>query len=264
MARYSFFGLLLYFVLLACQSSAQMNDERINNGSSGQPVLVAAASSIRSPLDIIINRFGRHNGIDVNISYGSSGNLTHQSMRGAPYHILMAANSEYPQRLKDAGLVSQGPVEYARGKLVLYVPEHSRLTSSADLTDVANLLTSDRLRHLAIANPQLAPYGVAARQVLQHNDLWESIKSRLVRGNNVAQAAQFTLTGDVDAGLIAESLALDPGLRKRGHYNPIEQRLYRPIRHTMVLLDGNHGDAMRLFKFLASPEAVGVFNQHGL
>ncbi len=226
-------------------------------------ITVAAASSIRLPLDIIVQGFQSQTGMSVKVSYGSSGTLTHQILRGAPYQLFLSADRLFPRRLLTAGRVQAGPIEYARGKLVLYIPDRSTLKPGIGFEDIRLQLSNGQIQHLGIANPELAPYGRAAKQALENTGLWQAVEPILARGNNVSQAANFAFTNNVDASLISESLALDERMRARGSYTIIPAELYDPLVHTMVLLDSGHAGVKALFEFLGTAEALKVFSTHG-
>ena len=245
-------AVVLMFLLMCASASA-----------AAEPVRVAAASSLRLPLDIALARFAADTGIDCVISYGASGNLTHQILRGAPFDLFLSADQGYPARLQQAGLVRRGPVEYARGRLVLYVPRGSPLFPATGLNALVEALTAGRVARMAIANPALAPYGRAARQALEAVVSWDLVEPVLVRGNSVSQAASFAFSGNVDAALISESTVIVDGVSDLGRFEVIPSDLYDPVIHEMVLLDRGGDAAGELFDYLLSDRVGAILTKYG-
>src|SRR5262249_31140934 len=140
----------------------------------------------------------------------SSGNFFSQIQNGAPFDLFFSADVDYPKKLRAAGLADDGVYEYATGRMVLWAPANSKI-------DVASegwkALLDRSVEKIAIANPQHAPYGRAAVSALQKAGIYDQVKQKLVYGENVAQAAQFVQSGNAQAGILALSLALAPGMR---------------------------------------------------
>ena len=173
---------------------------------------VAAAATLRHALEEIAPEFKKATGHDLKVAFGSSGNFYSQIMQGAPFDVFLSADTEFPQKLVDAKK-AQPPVRvYAEGRLVLLLPLQSRLKVDGRLKDLAAAMEDGRLTRLAIANPNVAPYGMRAKEALSHAGLWGQAQPRLVIGENVGQATQFATTGAAQAGLVALSLALAPQL----------------------------------------------------
>ena len=148
----------------------------------------------------------------MEIAYGSSGNFFAQIGNRAPFDVFLSADVEYPRRLVSAGIGPANSVfTYAVGRLVVWVPAGSPL-------DPATALRDPRVKHVAIANPQHAPYGRAAQAALRSLGLYQSVEPKLVLGENIAQTLQFVESGAADAGIVALSLALAPPVRARGRY----------------------------------------------
>ena len=151
---------------------------------------VAAAASLRYALDEIAKRYEKETGKSVKITYGATGNLVHQIENGAPFQALFAADDESVKKLAKAGKTEGEPVVFARGELSLIAPKGSPVTVDADLKGLKEALTAGKVKHVAIANPETAPYGRAARESLQKAGLWDQVQPLLVIGENVGQAAQ--------------------------------------------------------------------------
>jgi len=246
-------NLVVGFVLLAlllCRSAA------------AEEILVAAAADLNFVLPKIAERFEHETGNHVKISFGSSGNFYAQIRSGAPFDVFFSADIDFPRKLESAGLVQpQSFYEYATGKIVLWVPNQSKLDLSRGLL----VLHDASVRKIAIANPQHAPYGRAAVAALENSHLYDTVKSKLVFGENVAQAFQLVNTGNADAGIVALSLVSAPAIEKTGRYYEIPSMSYQPIRQGVVVLkSGTQKTAARAFvEFLKRPEIVALLRQYG-
>ena len=191
---------------------------------------IAVASNFLLPLKALSKNFKESTGHKVVVISGSTGKLYAQIKQGAPFDILLAADSIRPELLEKEGIgVSGSRFTYAVGRLVLW-SKNSKLPLKNDL----QVLNHKNFRYLAIANPKTAPYGRAAEQVLRKKGFWEKIQNRLVRGENISQTFQFVMTGNADIGFIALSQ-----LRKnqgRGFSWIIPQEWHDPIRQQGILL----------------------------
>ncbi len=168
---------------------------------SGAPQLqVAAAADLAPCIDALNQAFVKSVGAaNVKASIGSSGNLHGQIRHGAPFDVFLSADMEYPRALAKAGAADAASlVVYAHGRLVLWSTD-----PMLDMRQGLAVLRDRRVRRVAIANPDVAPYGRAARAALQHAGLWDAIQPKLVRGENLAQTAQFVQTGNAQAGLVS-------------------------------------------------------------
>lgn len=200
------------------------------------PLRIAAAADLEPVLPRVLDQFRQANRIAAQATYQSSAALTTQIQNGAPFDILLSANLDYPRKLIAAGLAEgpgaeSEPVVYANGTLVLW----SRKDSTLPRPSLA-LLRNPGLRRLAIANPERAPYGQAALALLNKLGFYQSLKTRLVTAENVAQAAQFVDSGNADAGLISLTSALSPRLAASGNYYIIPADLYPSIEQGAVLI----------------------------
>lgn len=222
--------------------------------------LVAAATNFDAALEALAEQYEAATGHHIKHTSGSTGLLFAQIMNGAPYDILLAADQERPRRLADAGVgIAASRFTYARGRLALILarPELVR----ADLQQT--LLQAD-VRKLAIANPALAPYGVAANEVLSALDARESLSGKIVMGENVGQAYALVVTGNADAGIVALSLLLSRERPGRKDFVEIPASLHAPIRQDAILLARAAGNAAArdFLEFLQSNAAlqrIGAF-----
>ena len=224
---------------------------------------VAAASDLKFALDEIAARFERDTGKTVRLTYGSSGNFYRQIQLGAPFELFLSADEDYVDRLAKEGLTVDGGARYATGRIVLFVPQGSTVKADPALADLRSALADGRLRRLAIANPEHAPYGRAARQTLEREGLWKSLSARLVLGENVSQAAQFAVSGSAQAGIFALSLALSPDFAGKGDYVLIPEGRHEPLRQRAVLLKRSGETARAFYRFLREPAAREVFTRYG-
>jgi molybdate transport system substrate-binding protein len=226
-------------------------------------VLVAAASSVRMPLEKLLTEFQRRHDEVIQVSFGSSGNLTHQILRGAPFDIFLSADTEYPNKISQSGLIKMTPQIYAQGSLDIYAGPGSRCQTDTGLLGLVEQLRSGSIQHIAIANPELAPYGRAARQSLGTLGLWEELSPALVIGNSASQAAQYAFSGAADCALISHSLSSTSQLSRVGHSSPIKQDYYELVSHGMVLINESNVTAREFFRYLLSEEATQVFIDAG-
>ena len=225
--------------------------------------LVAAASSLQEVLPELAERFAVRSGHRVRLVFGASGNLSRQIAQGAPFALFLAADERSVRVLASTGRLEDAGIVYALGRLALLLPDTSPLAMPDGPDTLAALLADDRLQRLAIANPEHAPYGVAARQVLRRLGLWERLQSRLVLGESVAQAAWFAATGNAQAGLIAHSLALSQKLAEGGRHWLIPASWHAPLRQRGVLIQGADPVARRFLAFLLGDEGRARFLRHG-
>jgi molybdate transport system substrate-binding protein len=226
-------------------------------------VRVAAASDLNAALPDLVARFSQSRGVDVVVSYGSSGTFYAQLLNQAPFDLFFSADLEYPRQLAKRGLTLEGAeFQYAVGRLVLWVPR----SSSIDVSRIGlKGLASAPIAHLSIANPAHAPYGRAAVAALQSAGVYEALRARLVFGENVAQAMQFVQSGAADAGLVALSLALAPPARDTGRYVEIPLDAYPRIDQggTILKWAADIDAARALRAYVLSAEGHAVLRQYG-
>lgn len=232
---------------------------------AAEPPAVAAAADLKFALADAAAQFERDSGQKVRLSFGSSGNFTQQIENGAPFELFLSADEAFVFRLADAGRTLDRGTPYAVGRLVLFVPEGSPLKPDATLADMRAALTDGRLRRFAIANPEHAPYGRAARSVLRHAGLWTAIEPRLVLGENAAQAMQFAASGSSQGGIVPLSLSRAPEIARQGRFVPLpaEWHADEPLRQRMVLLKNAGATARAFHDWLRSAPARDLLARHG-
>lgn len=222
---------------------------------------VAVATNFTHPSEALETLFAAHTGHQLRLSSGSTGQLYAQIVNGAPYDVFLAADQRRPRLLEERGLAVRGSrLTYAIGALTLWSPDAARVGGAGPA-----LLRRGEFRHLAIANPELAPYGLAARQVLQALGLWEALAPKLVRGENIAQAFQYVATGNAELGFVALSQVLSPRNPTPGSRWDVPRSLHAPIRQDAVLLARGRDNAAAgaFLEFLRSPKAAALIRSFG-
>lgn len=230
--------------------------------AQAQPVLrVAAAADLAQCIDELNAAFGAmHSGSTVTASLGSSGNFYAQISNGAPFDVFLSADMAYPVALAKAGHADLSSLTtYAIGQLVLW-------TADATLDPAAGfkLFDDDRVKRIAIANPDLAPYGRAARDALQHAGVWDAIQPRLVFGDNVAQTGQFIATGNAQVGLVSAA-HFKPGMARPGRSWPVPQAWYPRIEQGVIVTARGRSNplAKHYVAFLGSAAGRAILTRYG-
>ena len=223
---------------------------------------VAAASDLVYCLVELNEVYARaHPDVAIKVTNGSSGNFFAQIRAGAPYDVFMSADLHYPQQLIAAGLASaESLTPYAKGRIVLWTTR-----PDLDLSGGLRGLSAMQVQRLAIANPEHAPYGRAARSALKSAGRWQEFEPKLVFGENIAQTAQFVQTGNADAAILALSLAAAPRLAAAGRYVEIPAEDHEPLEQAAVLTatGSRNRVAADYIAFLRSAEARAVFVRFG-
>lgn len=231
------------------------------NAVAGERLTVAVASNFHATAQEVGRLFSSTTGIDVRISSGSTGKLYAQLIHGAPYDVFLAADSARPKLLEDSGDAINGSrFTYATGSLVLWSADPSLLNE-----DCRDALVRGAYHHLAIANPLTAPYGLAAKEVLQAEALFDVAERRMVYGENIAQTLHFVATGNATLGLIATS-QLKAGLPVTTSCSwNVPPSMHSSLDQQAVLLtrSSNVETAGRFLTFMRSPEVVAILERRG-
>lgn len=225
---------------------------------------IAAAADLQFALADLKGAFTKANpGVEVAITYGSSGNFYTQLLNKAPFDLFLSADLSYPKKLVEAG-VADGATEfrYSRGHLVLWVPKDSPIP--VEQLGMKALL-HPAARRVAIANPRFAPYGRAAEAALTKHGLLEAVTPRLVFGENIGQTAQFVQTGAADIGILALSLAKAPVMAASGRFWEVPQDANPPLDQGGVILNHarNRAAALAFRDFMRSPQGVEILRRYG-
>lgn len=229
---------------------------------------VAAAADLTYVMDKLGSAFETQAGVHVTVSLGSSGNFFSQIQNGAPFDVFLSADKSYPDKLDQAGKIEGRVVPYARGRLVIWVPNNSSLQlPSKDhvLSGDLNFLTGPAVRKVAIANPEHAPYGRAAVAVLTHFGVYDQVEPKIVMGENISQTAQFGQSGNADVTLISLSLASSGSLQHDGRWLLLPEDSYPPIEQTGVVLKSsqNKAQAKGFLDFISSAEGQAIMHDFG-
>ena len=237
----------------------------LSRSANAEPATVAAAADLRFALAEVAGRFQQETGQVVKLSFGSSGTFTHQIEQGAPFELFLSADEAFVFRLADAGLTVDRGVLYAIGRLVLFAPHGSPLEVDSELQGLRAALVDGRIRRFAIANPEHAPYGRAARAALEHAGLWASLEPHLVLGENASQAMQFAASGSSQGGVVPLSLSKAEEVARLGRFAlvPAEWHGSEPLRQRMVLLKIAGDTARAFYAYLQTPAARDLLVRYG-
>lgn len=226
-----------------------------------EEITVAVAANFTDPAKKIAAEFEKTTGNKVTLSFGSTGNFYSQIKAGAPFEILLAADDETPAKIEQEGLGVKGSrFTYAIGKLVLWSAK------PAVVDEHGEVLKKGGFDHIALANPKLAPYGLAGEQTLKALGLYDTLAPKIVQAQNIGQNYQFVATGNALLGFVALSQVVDEtGKLKSGSVWLVPAKYYDQIRQDAVLLEkGKDKSAVAAFlKYLKSPYAIKVIEGYG-
>ncbi len=232
----------------------------LSDSANADEILIAVASNFVEPMTEIIARFEQETGHTVEMAVGSSGRIYAQIVNGAPFQIFFSADQEKIEQLESDGLVIQGSrFTYAKGRLALW-SSHSELA----LTELEGLKSAN-IRRLAIANPRVAPYGIAAMETLASLDAVDVWQSRIVQGENIAQTYQFVETGNADMGFVALSQVFRNGNFISGRGLLVPGELHQPIRQDVAQLIGAESciACAHFLDFIKSEESMRLISGFG-
>lgn len=220
-------------------------------------VTVAAASDLNIAIKEIIAGFEKSTGNKVRLTLGSSGNFYAQISNGAPFEVFLSADVNYPRQLEAAGRAEAGSTFiYAIGRIVLWVPERSKLDPRQT---AMKTLADPSIRRVSIANPQHAPYGRAAEAAMKKAGVYDSVKTKLVFGENISQAAQFVQSGAADIGVLALSLAK----QAPGKFWEIPADMYPRMEQGAALMKGASPAAHAFLEWLKRPQSRDILSRNG-
>jgi len=242
----SFLLLLLLVFTLSCRRQTAQSD-----------LTVAAASDLTNAFEEIGREFQKTTGTKVVFNFGSSGMLAKQIENGAPVDLFAAANVDYVSQLEQKGLIIPDTKKiYARGRLVIWTPRNSaiRIEKLADLS-------SPEVKRIAIANPEHAPYGIAAKQALEHAGLWEAVKTKLVFGENIRQTMQYAQTGNVEVAIVSLSLTAE----NDGQWVLVPEELHNPLDQAFAVIKGakNEAAARAFAAFAVGAQGQAIMKRYG-
>jgi molybdate transport system substrate-binding protein len=222
---------------------------------------IAVAANMKDAFLAIEKEFKVDHKGNFRVVYGSSGNISAQILNGAPFSLFISADESYPLELFKRKMSRDEGKVYAIGKIALLSKKSTGIalgSSKAELTQAIK-----QANKIAIAKPELAPYGKAAIDYLKAEGLWDLAKDKLVYGDNISMATMYVASGSADIGFTALSLALAPGVAKETEHLVLNPALYEPIQQRMVLMKNASQDAIALFQFMQSPTAQAVLRTFG-
>jgi molybdate transport system substrate-binding protein len=247
---------LAAFVLaLACVTACK--DKSPATSISPDELTVAAASDLTPAFEEIGRAFESATKTKVVYVFGSTGMLTRQIENGAPVDLFAAASVSYVDQLEKKGLIiPDTKAVYARGRIALWMPNESTLR----LQGIADLARPEVMR-VAIANPDHAPYGLAAKQALQSAGIWEQVQPKLVYGDNIRQTLQYAQTGNVEVAIVALSVSI----QSNGRWTLIPEELHQPIDQGLAVMKTTKNEqAARAFAaFISSPQGKAIMKKYG-
>jgi molybdate transport system substrate-binding protein len=233
------------------------HQQRADDRAPREPLLIAAASDLQAALPKLADRFGAQTGAATSLTYGASGQLAQQIRGGVPFDVFMSANQAFVRELALDGLNLTDSVHpYARGSLALAV-----FREKAGQVRALGDLTKSVVTKIALANPAVAPYGLAAKQALRRAGLWEKVEPKIVIAVTVRQALVYVQNGNAEAGLIGRAIANVPEIQAFD----VDTSLYDPIVEQLGILASSRRvpDARRFIEFVMGAEAEAVLREFG-
>lgn len=229
--------------------------------SMGQTLRIAVAANAQFVTDSLKAAFEKQIRVKIETIVSSSGKLTAQIGHGAPYDIFLSADMKYPQAIYQSGNALDKPEVYAFGQLVLWTVNNVKLDERMEA------LRSGSVKTIAVANPAIAPYGVAAIAALQKLGIYDKVKNKIVYGESIAQVNQYLLSGVADVAFTAKSIVESPRLNGKGSWVDVPGNLYKPIEQGVVILkhakSHNLKAAEAFYHFLFSKEGKAIFRAFG-
>jgi molybdate transport system substrate-binding protein len=229
--------------------------------AAAEETLVAVAANFSEVMERLETDFERDTGHELTVAIGSTGKLYAQITHGAPFDVMLAADQRRPELLESEGFAVAGSrFTYALGRLTLWSPVEGRVDADGEAT-----LRAGKFRSLSLANPDLAPYGMAAKETLENLGLWKALEKKLVMGENIGQAYALVASGNAELGFVALSYVLSPRNEQPGSRWDVPVDLYSPIRQDAVLLSraADNPAARALLSFLKSEAARKVIESYG-
>lgn len=227
--------------------------------AKNEKLTIATAANMQYTVKEMIEMFHSETGIECQTVVSSSGKLTAQIQEGAPFDVFISADTKYPDELYKKGFTHSEPKVYAYGKLILW-------TLKDDIIPSLDLLSSNKIEHIASPNPVTAPYGVATEEVLKYYNISNLIKPKLVYGESVAQTNQFITSKVAEVGFTSKSVVLSPNLKEQGAFIEIDDASYNPIAQSAVIIKNKGKDLSKseiFFNFLFSKKGKEILKKHG-
>jgi molybdate transport system substrate-binding protein len=245
-----FSWVLIGIMLFALSCKPEEKQQKLN---------IATAANMQFAMEELTQAFTKQSGIKTELILGSSGTLTAQIMAGAPYDVFVSADVQYPLYLHEQGYGYKAPDTYGYGQLVLW-------TCKEGISPSLPNLRQESVSHIALANPDLAPYGRAAKEILIQEGLYDSISQKLVYGESIAQTNQFIRTGAAEIGFTALSVVLSPKIKGTGKWSLLPAEKYSPIAQGILVLnleETSLKNALKFHTFLKSENGQRVLEKYG-
>ena len=224
-----------------------------------QKVRVAAAANLRYILDDIKTAYAeKHPDTKIEVTLGASGALLTQIINGAQFDFFMAADKSFPDKLKEHGAAEGNARTYAFGQLALW-------STVMDVSKGVEIVTENSVVHIAVAKPDVAPYGERAIQALTYYGLFDKVKDKIVYADNIAQAAQYVSTGNAEVGFVAQAIVLAPDMKDKGKYFLLDPKSYKPVEQACVLVKTweRNPEAAKFMDFVLSDACKPIFEKYG-
>lgn len=231
--------------------------------AAAEPVRVAAASDLYAVLPEIAKAFDAETGLKIAATFGSTGNFARQIRQGAPFEVFLAADDSVVAGLHKDGIIAAAGMPYAEGRLALIAGVKSPFTGDLTLGAIADAARNGQRFRFAIANPEHAPYGQRALDILERWSIADLLRPRLVYGDNVIQAMQFVAAGAAEAGIAALSPARAPVMTGVLSVEPMPTEWHRPLIQTLALTAKAGAGARRLKAFLVTARARALLRDAG-
>jgi len=224
-------------------------------------IIVAGAANVQFTLEDLKAEFTRETGIGVKTVIGSSGKLTSQIENGAPFDVFLSADMKYPATLYKEGFSLRSPKAYVYGVLVLWTMK------DIDLSKGIKVLNDTGIGKIALANPDLAPYGRQAVNALKYYKLYGPLQKRIVLGESLSQANEFISTQAAGIGFTAESIVMAANMKGKGKWVEVPPESYEPIAQGVIVLkygqETHSKEAREFYDFLFSSPAKEIFRKYG-
>ncbi|MEO1263322.1 MAG: molybdate ABC transporter substrate-binding protein [Bacteroidota bacterium] len=249
---YILYKKITYLLLVICLFSLSCQQRQQSK------LTIAAAANLQFAMKDLVYSFTETTGVQCEAILGSSGKLTAQIMEGAPFDLFVSADMKYPTALNQKGFSLSPPAVYAYGKLVLW-------SMVGHIRPSIEILTSDSIEHIALANPKTAPYGQAAIEVLKHYNIQGQTENKLVYGESIAQTNQFITSEAAECGFTAKSVVLSEVMKGKGQWIELDPAIYSPITQGVVILKDSKKvkEARQFFDFLFSEKGKNILEKFG-
>ncbi|WP_109299565.1 molybdate ABC transporter substrate-binding protein [Aquimarina sp. AU474] len=229
----------------------------------GKEILhIAVAANMQFAMKDVSEAFTLKTGIKCELIIGSSGKLTAQIKEGAPYDIFISANMKYPQELFKNGNILEEPKVFVYGKLVLW-------SAIKNIKPSIKMLKNPSIKHIALANPKIAPYGAASVEVLENRKIYKDVEEKLVYGESILQTNQFIISESAQIGFTSKSVVLSGRMKNKGNWIDISDEDYSPIAQGVVVIKQNSSSNIKkknvekYYQFLWSKEVRGILQNYG-